>query len=259
MQPTLAIALTGMQDDMNHLDRVAQNMVNMATPGYKREVVLARPFVDVLDAVSAAADGGATSDVAASLTRPLLLVDTSAGSLKATGQPLDLALSGDGWFEISTSEGVAYTRQGDFQVDGKGRLVTAAGDAVMGKSGEIRLLTRTPVIDSAGNITEPNAPANAGAAIGGQPVAQLKIVRFESTRDMRHLGAGLQSPGSTPSLVSDATARVHQGQLEASNTNTMQEMVQVMQTMRHFESLQKAVQGYDDLMGTAIQKLGELS
>ncbi len=259
MQPTLAIALTGMQDDMNHLDRVAQNMVNMATPGYKREVVLARPFTDVLDAVSAAADGAVTSDVGASLTRPLLLVDTSAGSLKATGQPLDLALSGDGWFEVSTDHGLAYTRQGDFQVDGKGRLVTSAGDPVMGKSGEIHLLTRTPVIDAAGNITEPNAPANAGAPIDGQPTAQVKVVRFESTRDMRHLGAGLQSAGSTPTVVADATARVHQGQLESSNTNTMQEMVQVMQTMRHFESMQKAVQGYDDLMGTAIQKLGDLS
>lgn len=259
MQPTLAIALAGMQDDMNHLDRVAQNMVNMATPGYKREVVLARPFVDVMDDVAAAADGAVTSDIAASLTRPLLLVDTSAGSLKPTGQPLDLALSGDGYFEISTDQGTAYTRQGDFQVDAKGRLVTSAGDAVMGKSGEIRLATRTPVIDSAGNVTEPNAPASAGLPADGLPVAQLKIVRFESTREMRHLGAGLLSAGATPTVVSDATARVHQGQLEASNTNTMQEMVQVMQTMRHFESMQKAVQGYDDLMGTAIQKLGDLS
>jgi flagellar basal-body rod protein FlgG len=259
MQPTLAIALTGMQDDMNHLDRVAQNMVNMATPGYKREVVLARPFADVVDGVAAAADGAATPGVAATLTRPVLLVDTSAGSLKPTGQPLDLALSGDGWFEVSTAQGVAYTRQGDFQVDAKGRLVTSAGDLVMGKAGEIHLLTRTPAIDAAGNITEPNAPASIGANSGTQPVAQLKVVRFEDTRGMRHLGAGLLSAGDTPTVVSDATARVHQGQLEASNTNTMQEMVQVMQTMRHFESMQKVVQGYDDLMGTAIQKLGDLS
>lgn len=259
MQPVLATALTGMQEDMNHLDRIAQNMTNMATPGFKREVVLSRPFADVVDSVSAAADGAVTADVGASLHKPLILIDTSAGSLKPTGQPLDLALSGDGFFEISTPQGLAYTRQGDFSVDAQGRLVTAAGDPVMGKSGEIRLATRTPVIDAAGNVTEPNAPATAAAANAGVPVAQVKVVRFADTKAMSHLGGGLLSPGAQPEVVADATARLHQGSLEASNTNTMQEMVQMMQTMRHFESMQKIAQGYDDLIGTAIQKLGELS
>lgn len=259
MQPVLAIALTGMQEDMSHLDRVAQNMANMATPGYKREVVLARPFVNMVDELSAAADGAVGTDAAASLHRPLVLVDTKAGSLKATGQPLDMALSGDGFFEVSTAQGTAYTRQGDFAVDAQGRLVTAAGDPVMGKGGEIHLVTRTPVVDVAGNVTEPNAPTNAGVPADGSPVAQLKIVRFSDTRGMTHLGGGLLSAGTDPQAIADATARVHQGQLEASNTNTMQEMVQVIQTMRHFESMQKAVQGYDDLLGTAIQKLGDLS
>ena len=259
MQPVLAIALTGMQEDMSHLDRVAQNMTNMATPGYKREVVLARPFVDVVDELSAAADGAVGVDVASTLHRPLVLLDTRAGSLKATGQPLDMALSGDGFFEVSTAQGTAYTRQGDFSVDAQGRLVTSAGDPVMGKGGEIRLVTRTPAVDAAGNVTEPNAPSSSGVPADGSPVAQLKIVRFGDTRGMTHLGGGLLSPGSDPQVVADATARVHQGQLEASNTNTMQEMVQVIQTMRHFESLQKVAQGYDDLLGTAIQKLGDLS
>ena len=259
MQQVLAIALTGMQQDMDHLDRAAQNMVNMATPGYKREVALARPFVTMLDNITAAADGATTVDVAAAMTRPLVLVDTSSGSLKTTGQPLDIALSGDGFFEISTPQGTAYTRQGNFSVDASGRLVTASGDAVMGKSGEIRLVTRTPVVDAAGNITEPNAPAGSATSSDGSPVAQIKVVRFDDTRQMQHLGAGLLSSGTNPKAVTDVTARVHQGQLEASNTNTMQEMVQVMQTMRHFESMQKIAQGYDDLLSTAINKLGDLS
>jgi flagellar basal-body rod protein FlgG len=253
MQPVLSIALAAMQEDANHLDRVAQNMANLATPGYKREVTLARPFADVVDDVSAAAQAAGGAGPA----RALVLVDTSAGSLKATGQPLDLALSGDGFFEVSTSGGLAYTRQGDFRIDAQGRLVTAAGDPVMGKGGEIRLATRTPVIDAAGNITEHDA--GAAQPPGDAPVAQLRVVRFGDTRPMHHLGAGLLSPGTDPTVVADATARVHQGQLEASNTGTMQEMVQVIQTMRHFESMQKVAQGYDDLIGTAIAKLGDLS
>jgi flagellar basal-body rod protein FlgG len=257
MQQVLSIALTGMQEDMNHLDRVAQNMVNLATPGYKREVVAARPFVDVLqDAAAAEAPGGAPAAV---VTRPLVLIDKHAGSLRATGNAFDVALAGDGFLEVSTPSGPAYTRQGNLAIDDHGRLVSAGGDPVMGKGGEIRLVTRTPVIDAAGNISEPDAPAGSGVPTDGSPVAQLKVVRFEDTRPMRHIGAGLMSAGTGPALASDIEARVHQGQLENSNTNTMQEMVQVMQTMRHFESMQKVAQGYDDLLGIAINKLGDLS
>lgn len=254
MQQVLAIALAGMQEDMSRLDRIAQNMVNMATPGYKREVAMSQPFVSMLDAIGAAADGAIPADVAAGMTRPVVMVDTSAGSLKRTGEPLDLALAGDGFFEVSTPQGPAYTRQGNFAVDGNGRLVTAAGDPVMGRNGEIQLSTRTPAIDGAGNVTDPAQPSPDGA-----PLAQIKVVRFDDKHGMRHLGAGLMSAGDRPTTLTDATARVQQGQLEASNANTMQEMVQMMQTMRHFESMQKVAQGYDDLLSTAITKLGDLS
>jgi flagellar basal-body rod protein FlgG len=257
MQPVLSIALTGMQEDMNHLDRVAQNMANVATPGYKREVVAARPFVDVMQEAAAAQGPGGLP--AAVVARPLVTIDGRAGSLRATGNPLDVALTGDGFLEVSTAQGMAYTRQGDLAIDAKGRLVTAAGDPVMGRSGEIHLVTRTPVIDAAGNITEPDAPAGAAVPSDGSPVAQLKVVRFGDARAMAHLGAGLMSAGSDMKLATDLEARVQQGQLENSNTNTMQEMVQVMQTMRHFESMQKVAQGYDDLLATAITKLGDLS
>lgn len=252
MQQVLSIALTGMQEDMNHLDRVAHNMSNLSTPGYKREVVVNRPFVDVLqDAAAAEASAGTPSGLA---TRPLVVIDHHAGSLRATGNVLDVALAGEGFLEVSTSQGLAYTRQGNLAIDAQGRLVTAAGDPVMGKNGEIHLSTRAPLIDGAGNITDPAATSSAAAALG-----QLKVVRFDAIRDMHHLGEGLMSPGDGAKISSDAEARIQQGQLENSNTDTMQEMVQMMQTMRHFESMQKVAQGYDDLLGTAINKLGELS
>jgi flagellar basal-body rod protein FlgG len=183
------------------------------------------------------------------------MLDGRAATQRSTGQALDLALTGEGFFEVATDDGPAYTRQGDFRIDARGRLVTAGGQPLVGKGGaELRLATSTPVIDAAGNITEPNAAH--GAAL---PAGQLKVVRFESLAGMRHLGQGLLSAGVNGSVMADADIRLRQGALENSGVDSMQEMVALMQTMRHAESMQRLAQGYDELMGTAIHKLGDLS
>lgn len=256
MDHILAVSLATMQHDMQRLDRIAQNLANVTTPGYKREVVASRPFVEVLDQTALSAQGplaGATSaDSAASNVRGLL--DVRPGTLRMTGEPLDLALAGDGFFEVATAEGMAYTRQGNFSVDARGRLVTAQGHAVMGKNGEIFLATLRPVIDAAGNITEPLSPSPAG----GAPGAQVKVVRFDNPASMQRLGDGLLAPGAGMLVASD-DVQVRQGALENANVSTVQEMVQLMQTMRHFESMQKVATGYDEMLGSAIRKLGELS
>lgn len=256
MDHILAVSLATMQHDMQRLDRIALNLANVTTPGYKREVIASRPFVEVLDQAAISSQGplaGTTSaDAATGHVRGLL--DVRPGTLRMTGEPLDLALAGDGFFEVATAEGMAYTRQGNFSVDARGRLVTAQGHAVMGKNGEIFLATLRPVIDAAGNITEPLSPS----AAGGAPGAQLKVVRFDNPASMQRLGDGLLAPGAGMLFASD-DVQIRQGALENANVSTVQEMVQLMQTMRHFESIQKVATGYDEMLGSAIRKLGELS
>jgi flagellar basal-body rod protein FlgG len=257
MQHILSIALAAMHQDMQRMDRVAVNLANVSTPGYKREIAEARPFVDVMEGVNAADAGRGISSPS---TAPLsVMFDSRPGTLKTTGQPFDVALTGDGFFEVSTENGPAYTRQGNFRIDARGRLVTAQGDPVMGKNGDIYLTTQHPVIDEAGNITEPDATTGPSATAPGTPVAQLKVVTFEQPAQMQHLGAGLMAAGTGMTVLSDGDARLRQGALENANVSSMQEMVQMIQTMRHFESMQKAVQGYDEMLGTAIHKLGDLS
>jgi flagellar basal-body rod protein FlgF len=286
MTDVLAISLQGMQQDMARVERISLNLANAMTPGYKREVVTALPMGGAADAGTFATalsntgisqpgaylgaspsaqpdtqpgiqsdDTGAPPNTAS--TAGLLLIQTDArpGTLKPTGQSLDLALTGPGYFEISTEGGLAYTRQGSWQLDARGRLVTPQGDPVMGQGGEIVLMHPHPVIDAAGQVFE--AKADGGAE--PMPVAQLKVVQFfdSNTKNMQRIGEGLVITDQPPTQVADSELQVRQGFLENSNVSSMQEMVQLIQSMRHFESLQRVAMGYDEMIGSAVRKLGE--
>lgn len=260
MEGLLVVSLVSMQQDASRLDRVALNLANVSTPGYKREVVAARPFVEVLDAEAqelAAASGAATP--ARGQGALAVRTDARPGSVRVTGSPFDVALTGEGWFEVSTPQGPAYTRQGSFHLDARGRLVTAQGYPVMGRAGDVYLGTSSPVIDAAGRITEPDAAASSSAGAPGTPVAQLKVVRFDDPRALERLGDGLVAGRGGLAPLDDAQVSIRQGALENSNVSSTQEMVELVQTMRHFESMQRVVQGYDEMIGSAIRKLGDLA
>jgi flagellar basal-body rod protein FlgG len=258
MQEVLRVVLTGMQQDMERMNNVAINLANVGTPGYRQEVVAMRPFGALLDDAAPAGTAplrGDDSELALGLLGMQVRLDTRTGTVKQTGEPLDVALTGDGFFEVTTETGPAYTRQGNFRIDARGRLVTAQGYPVMGNNGEIYLTTRTPVIDSSGNITEPNA----SAATPGQPVAQIKIIRFDNPATMQRSETGLMAPGTGMTVVNQMGDQLRQGALENANVDQIPQMLQMLQIVRHLESMQKLTQNYDDMLGTAIHKLGELS
>jgi flagellar basal-body rod protein FlgF len=262
MQEVLRIVLTGMQQDMERMNNVAINLANVGTPGYRQEVVAMRPFGALVDDAGVAGtipSQGDDAELAMGLLGMQVRLDTRTGTIKQTGEPLDVALTGDGFFEVTTESGLAYTRQGNFRIDARGRLITAQGYPVMGLGGEIYLTTRTPVVDGSGNITEPNATTGPAAGTPGQPVAQIKIVRFENPATMQRSETGLLAPGTDMTVVNQLGDQLRQGALENSNVNQIPQMLQMLQTVRHLESMQKLTQNYDDMLGTAIHKLGELS
>lgn len=236
MDPVLTAVLGSMHADMAGMDSVAMNIANAQTTGYKREMVLATPFAARLEAKLLAVH-----------------VDQKPGTLKPTGHGLDFALAGPGWFEVSTPQGAAYTRQGDFRLDAAGRLVTQRGQAVMGVGGEIQLSSGLPVADEAGRLFDRSVGARGGAA----PIAQLKVVQFEAGASLQRLGDGLVQVQGTPSVVADGAAQVRQGFLENSNVSHTQEMVRLLETFRHFETMQKVALGYDEMLGASIRKLGD--
>lgn len=249
MQEVLAIALQSMHNDAMRLERIGTNLANVQTPGYKREVLGLPPSFAALVETGSARPLRAGAQPAGA---PLVLMDHRPGPLRLTGQKLDVALAGAGHFEVLTPDGPAYTRLGSFQLDARGRLVTPQGYPVLGQGGEITLSGSQVTIDAAGRIFEAASPA--------RPVAQLKIVQFEQPAAARRLGEGLLADGGGGVRLLEASAlQVRQGALENSNVSSMQEMVHLVQTMRHFESMQKVALGYDEMVGTAIRRLGDLS
>ena len=247
----MALTLLAMQGDASRLDRVSTNLANAVTPGYKRELALQRSsamagsvtFAGLVE--SQTVSGGELSQTAGPAGLDVAR-DMRVGTLKSTGQALDVALTGPGFFEVSTASGPAYTRHGQFRLDAHGRVVTAQGDAVMGVGGEI-VLTGPPSVDAHGAFTE-----------DGRVVAKLRVVDFESAGSLDRLPGGLYAAGGKFATVDEQSVTVRQGYLENTNVDPMREMTDLIRTMRHFESMQRVVQGYDDMLGAAIRKLGDV-
>lgn len=228
----LNAAAGGMAMDVSRMSTIAQNLSNTATPGYKRALPSTLPFL--LEGSSAEAVAASTADL-------------RHASLRPTGAALDLAIDGDGFFEVQTEAGTAYTRRGDFRLDAAGRLVTHAGHVVQGQGGPLVLGTAAPTIDRAGRLFD-----------GDKPLGQLKLVTFADPRSVLSRGEdGLFTTEQAATVQPEGEARLRQGHLEASNVNTAAEMVRLMETVRHFEASQKVVQGVDEMTERALRKLGE--
>jgi flagellar basal body rod protein FlgG len=231
MIDALTSASGSMANDIARLSTISQNLTNATTPAYKREIVVGQPFQQAMDNIAA--------------TQPSA-IDQRHGTLRFTGNPLDMALEGDGFFEVQTESGMAYTRQGDFRVDASGRLVTQAGQLVQGLGGPLQWPSGTPTIDRDGRVRD-----------GEKLVGQLKLVSFAKPSELTRAGNGLFHATEAPTALTDGATKVRQSHLEASNVSTASEMVKLVETMRHFEATQKVVQGVDEMMERALRKLSE--
>ncbi len=175
-----------------------------------------------------------------------MVTDHRAGTLKFTGNPMDLALQDDGFFTVAGGSGPLYTRQGSFRLDAQGRLVNVSGMPVMGTSGEIRLTSPEPAINQNGNIYE-----------GDKLVGQLQVVKFADADRLINLGNGLYSAGEGATPGHPGPVGVRQGYLEMPNVVLADEMIRMIETMRHFESSQRVLKSYDSMLDKSINVIGE--
>lgn len=236
MSDAIASLSDALRNDAEALRVVSNNVANLETVAYRREIAVTHATFDQ-----------ATDDARAALGRPLTvqsMIDQRPGTLKSTGEPLHLALEGPGFFVVDTPQGEALTRRGDFRLDSDGRLVTWDGHTVLGAQGAIQV-AGTPAIAPDGTVR-----------VGGETVAQLRIAQVAADGQLTPLGADLYSATQLPDA--DQSARVRQGFLETSNVESVQEMVRLIETMRHFETVQRFVRGYDDMVGKAITELGKV-
>ena len=243
----MTIAAIGMQDDMARMSSISQNLANVSTPGYKRSIpVNGGVFLDHMHAAATAQGVAGVTDAVGPMLMPQVVIDPRAGTHRHTGNPLDIAIEGDGFFEVMTDKGPAYTRQGALHVDARGRLVTAQDLPIMGAAGELQLSGSSALIKPNGEVWQ-----------GDRLVGQLRLVHFANPQALTALGNGLFAQGEARIADTAPAPVVRIGYQENSNVNSPTEMVRLMETVRHFESMQKVVQGYDELLEKTIRKLGE--
>jgi flagellar basal-body rod protein FlgF len=232
-------ALSGMQTRLSELDRIASDLANISTAGYKTE----------RDAKFAAERDRFTEllDAAVDVTPAGSKIDFRSGSLATTGRDLDVAIDGSGFFVIETEGGQQYTRNGSFTRRADGTLVTHDGQLVLGEGGPITLTPGAISISADGTI-------RSGATVAGK----LQIVEFAEGGLERVSGARFRAAeGVSPT---DASGRVISGALEQSNVNVIDRMVALTEANRAFEGLQKGVSILmNDIDARAIQEIGRRS
>lgn len=240
MSDIMSIVATTMRADSDALRLVGQNISNADNVAYRRQFQVARP--DFAAVASAAASPAFQSRA----PRLEVDVDTRPGTFKSTGEPLNVAIQGDAYFAVSTAQGDMLMRRGDFHLDPDGVLTAFSGDPVLGTEGTIRISGGTPQIDASGTIR-----------VGDEVVGHLRLDELAPGTTLEPVADGLFAPrgGST---TSNTTAQVHQGFLETGNVSPVNEMVRMLQTMRHFEASQRFARTYDEMLDKAISDLGKI-
>lgn len=224
---------------MRRQEQTANNLANANTIGYKQ----GRVFTDVL---SEHIDHEGSPQ---SVNRIQDWTDTSQGELQKTGNPLDVALAGDGLFTVRDGDGNQYyTRAGRFSLDGEGILRDMNGHAVQGQTGRISV---PPDTEGKINIT------NDGLInVDGEPIDRLEVVQFENIGELIPQDGALLSSDQPPTRVLD-NPNVRQGFVEGSNVDPVREMTDMIEQARMFETQQRWLRTTDQLLGRVSRELGK--
>ena len=228
MERGLYIAASGMLAEQVRQDQIANDLANAATPGYKADRTSQAGFGELLLANSAT--GAVVGPQGTAVQVSAVETDFSPKPAKDTGEPLDFAIVGEGFFAVQTANGTRYTRNGQFQADAQGRLVTSQGDPVLGRGG------RTLAVGADGRV-DPRG---------------LEVVTLRNPRkDGDNLVAGTAA-GAAP-------GQVRAGALESSGADAARSMVDMIASMRALEAGQKVIQTIDETLGKAATQVGAVS
>ncbi|MBM3677558.1 MAG: flagellar hook-basal body protein [Actinobacteria bacterium] len=234
MERSLYVVASGMVAELTRQQRIANDLANASTPGYKSETSTQRSFDDML--LFSRMSGAEVGDVGIGVIETPPQLDLTQGTVEKTGEPLDLALDGEGWFAVRAAQGVMFTRNGQFRTDASGAIVTADGLPVLGTDGrEIRVKTAEPIL-----IGQDGTVESGGAAVG--KLAVVTLGNPQRAADGLYLGRNA-GPGN---------ASVRQGSLESSGLNAAATMVDMIVSLRAFEAGQRVIRAADETLQRAI-------
>lgn len=251
MNDAMYIAATGMQAQQTHVNVIANNVANVSTLGFKRSRVNFQDLVQRETPVN----GRDGDDIRSPGLNPLgvtvgaIVKQFSAGDIRRTDNPMDIAIQGEGFLEVLQSSGdVAYVRGGSLNVNADGLLATAEG-FVLKQRIQVPANTRTLTITEDGQVSAIDANGK------DWQLGRLELVTFANPQGLAALGdsayQATRAAGEPLTAVpGDAGAgRIAQGQLESSNVKLVDEMVQLMLAQRAYEMSVKVVQAADELAG----------
>jgi flagellar basal-body rod protein FlgF len=243
MSEVARVIAGAMQADAAALRAISQNIANADVPAYRRQMALSASssasFQQILGAHESPAQAAAARWEGVD-------TDETPGVLKSTGEPLHLAIEGPGYFRLQSETGTLLTRRGDFHVSASGVLTAASGEVVLGANGPMELGIAIPSIATDGTVS-----------VAGDVVDQLSVVTVPPAARLQYVGNGLYELDAAEAVALEQIS-IRQGFLEAANVTPVQEMVRMMETLRHFETAQRFLLGYDQLQQSAISELGRV-
>jgi flagellar basal-body rod protein FlgG len=272
------------------VDTVANNLANADTLGFKKDATAFREYLAVQEREHSPQDiprGAITNKDLYQLDgrdQAFVVVDGTytdfrQGNLRVTQNPLDVAVDGKGFFEVSTPQGNRYTRQGSFHISPEGRLETVDGFPVLASLPGGLAAPQSDTLAQQ-QAAQGRAPASEAArfinlrdrgthfsinpqgeiyASGGDLIAKLSVVEFGDTRQLRKSGGNLFSnPTSANVSAQPVSTVVRQGVLETSNVNPIEEMTKLISANRLFEHDLKAMKTYGEMMSREVNDIGKL-
>jgi flagellar basal-body rod protein FlgF len=236
MSSGIYIAASGAVAQANALDVTANNVANAGTAGFRAERVTFQTFL-----------GKATGKDTAFVQLGGSRADESAGALRQTGNPLDLALEGDGYFAVDTPRGPRYTRAGEFRLDDEGRLVNASGMAARARGGGELIVPK-----DAGEIT---VGADGTVTAGGAEIGALEIARF-APGILQREGASLYAAPEGALATAGELPKVISGAVEGANFNVVRGMVDLVKISRTYEALHRVIESYRQIDERTAREIG---
>ena len=235
-------ALTGLVAQSQALDSVAGNLANAGTAGYRAERDYFRDVLTGPQASDSQLNGVINNYGVLGGT----MLDLGQGPIEHTGNPLDLAIQGHGFFAIQTANGVRYTRDGQLMRGTKGELTTSDGMPVLNPKGKpIVLPAGMPVIGTDGTVS-----------VDGAVVGQIGIFDFASAKDLAAEGVGRYKPVGQAKPAASQDFQLRQGALEGSNQSVIHGTMELIMVQRQAQMMQKALSiFYNDFNKSATEEL----
>jgi len=240
----VAVATSQLLAQSKRLETLAANLAEVDTPGYRQDQISEQTFSELLvERISRDPAVVGPLGLGSVMSRPN--VDLSAGPIDPTDRPLDVALTGPGFFAVQAPDGLRYTRRGAFQQDGNGQLTSLEGWPVLGVAGPIRGKDKLSILPT-GEVRS-----------GDQVVGRLRIVDFPKGTEFDRPGGTYLVPTAGSVGQTEANSELLVGHLEGSNVDLTSTMTGVIAATRSYQAAQKALVTEDNALDRLIQEVNQ--